>query len=195
MPSPAFTKLRARLAELFQLDAAAELDFGIYRILNCRRGEIAKFLDSLEQQVEAILGQAGADAGAPIRAELEKTIAELRALGVEDHNIETNKNVKALREKLAALGAAGQDTAALRDDIFSLLTTFFSRCYKDGDFLSLHRCGADLPPRHPARRWLARPPPPRHLQAHRSRHREGQQQARRRQRTPLQLPGRDRQIL
>lgn len=29
MPSPTFNKLRARLAELFQLDAAAELDFGI----------------------------------------------------------------------------------------------------------------------------------------------------------------------
>ncbi len=143
MPSPAFTKLRAKLADLFQLDAAAELDFGIYRILNARRGEIARFLDSLEDQVEAILGQAGADAGAPLRAELAKTIGDLEALGVEQGNIGTNKNVKALRDKLAALGTAGQEAAALRDDIFSLLTTFFSRYYKDGDFLSLRRYKAD----------------------------------------------------
>ncbi len=141
--SPAFTKLRAKLADLFQLDAAAELDFGIYRILNARRAEIARFLDSLEVQVETILGQAGADAGAPLRAELAKTIADLQALAVDDHVIDSNKKVKELRDKLAALGTAGQEAGALRDDIFSLLTTFFSRYYKDGDFLSLRRYKAD----------------------------------------------------
>jgi hypothetical protein len=34
--SASFAKLRSKLSELFQLDAAAELDFGIYRILNAR---------------------------------------------------------------------------------------------------------------------------------------------------------------
>lgn len=56
MPSPAYTRLRAKLPDLFQLDAAAELDFGIYRILNARRAEIPRFLNSLEDEVEAILG-------------------------------------------------------------------------------------------------------------------------------------------
>ena len=143
MPSPAFTKLRSRLAELFQLDAAAELDFGIYRILNARRGEIARFLDSLEAQVEGILGQAGVDAGAPVRAELEKVEAGLRAGGIDEAMIATAPKVRELREKLAGLGGAGQETGALRDEIFSLLTTFFSRYYKDGDFLSLRRYKAD----------------------------------------------------
>jgi hypothetical protein len=50
--SAAFNKLRSKLSELFQLDAAAELDFGIYRILNARRVEISEFLDSLEGQVD-----------------------------------------------------------------------------------------------------------------------------------------------
>jgi adenine-specific DNA-methyltransferase len=143
MPSPAFTKLRSRLAELFQLDAAAELDFGIYRILNARRGEIARFLDSLEAQVEGILGQAGVDAGAPVRAELEKVEAGLRAGGIDEAMIAAAPKVRELREKLAGLGGAGQETGALRDEIFSLLTTFFSRYYKDGDFLSLRRYKAD----------------------------------------------------
>ena len=93
--------------------------------------------------MEAILGQAGADAGAPLRAELAKTIADLQALAVDDHVIDSNKKVKELREKLAVLGTAGQEAGALRDDIFSLLTTFFSRYYKDGDFLSLRRYKAD----------------------------------------------------
>ena len=50
--SASFDKLRSKLAELFQLDAAAELDFGIFRILNARRVEIAEFLDSLEAEEE-----------------------------------------------------------------------------------------------------------------------------------------------
>lgn len=33
-----FEKLKAKLAELFQLDQA-DLDFGIYRIMNARRDE------------------------------------------------------------------------------------------------------------------------------------------------------------
>ena len=37
-------KLKAKLAELFQLDQA-DLDFGIYRIMNAKRDEITRFLD------------------------------------------------------------------------------------------------------------------------------------------------------
>ena len=37
-------KLKAKLAELFQLDQA-DLDFGIYRIMNAKREEITRFLD------------------------------------------------------------------------------------------------------------------------------------------------------
>jgi len=40
-----YDKLKKLLAELFQLDQA-ELDFGIYRIMNQKRGEIMQFLDS-----------------------------------------------------------------------------------------------------------------------------------------------------
>ena len=44
MPSP-FEKLSVLLKELFQLDQA-NLDSGIYRIMNQRRGEISRFLDT-----------------------------------------------------------------------------------------------------------------------------------------------------
>ena len=56
--SASFPKLRSKLSELFQLDAAAELDFGIYCILNARCVEIEQFMDSLEGQVDGILGEA-----------------------------------------------------------------------------------------------------------------------------------------
>ena len=38
-------KLKTLLAELFQLDQA-ELDFGIYRIMNAKREEITRFLNN-----------------------------------------------------------------------------------------------------------------------------------------------------
>jgi len=48
-------KLKSLLAELFQLDHA-ELDFGIYRIMNARRDEIERFLkDELLPQVREVL--------------------------------------------------------------------------------------------------------------------------------------------
>lgn len=39
-----FDKLKAKLAELFQVDQA-DLDFGIYRIMNARRDKINRFLE------------------------------------------------------------------------------------------------------------------------------------------------------
>lgn len=138
--SKAYQDLRKKLSELFQLDAAAELDFGIYRILNARRVEIFEFLDSLEGQVDGILADALGSSSGETKTELEKTIASLRELGVEEENIEANKKVIALREKLAA---AGSDPTALTHLIFSHLTTFFSRYYQDGDFISLRRYKKD----------------------------------------------------
>lgn len=74
---------------------------------------------------------------------MAKTIADLQALAVDDHVIDSNKKEKEIRERLAALGTAGQEAVAPRDDIFYLLTTFFSHYYKDGGFLSLLRYQAD----------------------------------------------------
>jgi adenine-specific DNA-methyltransferase len=136
----AFSDLRKKLAELFQLDAAAELDFGIYRILNARRVEIEGFLDSLEPQVEAILAEALQTGTGELIAELEKVEAGLRAGGFDDAMISTAPKVKELRDKIAS---AGGDPTAITHETFSLLTTFFGRYYKDGDFLSLRRYKKD----------------------------------------------------
>ena len=136
----AFSDLRKKLAELFQLDAAAELDFGIYRILNARRVEIEGFLDSLEPQVEAILAEALQTGTGELIAELEKMEAGLRAGGIDEAMISTAPKVKELRDKIAS---AGGDPTAITHEIFSLLTTFFGRYYKDGDFLSLRRYKKD----------------------------------------------------
>ena len=138
--SDSFQKLRAKLSELFQLEAAAELDFGIYRILNARRVEVEGFLDSLQPQVDAILTETLQTGSAELKVELEKVESGLRAGGFDEAMIATAPKVRELREKITA---AGGDSTALSHDIFSHLTTFFSRYYKDGDFLSLRRYKRD----------------------------------------------------
>lgn len=56
MPT-AYEKLSTLLKELFQLDQA-DLDFGIYRIMNQKRDEITRFLDTeLLPQVKAAIAQ------------------------------------------------------------------------------------------------------------------------------------------
>ena len=76
-------KLKAKLAELFQLDQA-DLDFGIYRIMNARREEITRFLekDLLPQVKEAFTQYKSADK-AQVQAELDKVIEGLKAGGVD----------------------------------------------------------------------------------------------------------------
>jgi adenine-specific DNA-methyltransferase len=65
-------KLRQLRAELFQLDQA-ELDFGIYRIMNARREEITRFLnDDLLPQVRAVLSAYERESRSALQAELEK---------------------------------------------------------------------------------------------------------------------------
>jgi len=55
MPTPRET-FQSLLREMFQIEAAAELDFGIYRILGQRRGEVEKFIDEeLVASIEAEL--------------------------------------------------------------------------------------------------------------------------------------------
>jgi adenine-specific DNA-methyltransferase len=135
--SAQYQQLRAKLAELFQLDAAAELDFGIYRILNARRIEVERFLDGLQSEVEAIIKELLADKSSTAQGEAEKLKAQLESAGVDPAT--SPKYIK-LQEEAAR---AGGSTFELENEIFSHLATFFSRYYKDGDFLSLRRYKRD----------------------------------------------------
>jgi len=125
-------KLRRLLAELFQLDQA-DLDFGIYRIMNAKRGEITRFLESdlLPQVKEAFQAYRGQDRTA-LEAQLQEAIQKARELELEP---DASPKVKELKEKLAA----AVDITALENEVFSDLYNFFRRYYNEGDFLSLRR--------------------------------------------------------
>jgi adenine-specific DNA-methyltransferase len=125
-------RLKQLLAELFQLDQA-ELDFGIYRIMNARREEILRFLDRdlLPQVREAFQAYEAKNRGA-VEAELAEAVEKARELGADP---ETLPRVKDLRAKLAQ----AVDVTALENEVYSHLYNFFRRYYQEGDFISLRR--------------------------------------------------------
>ncbi len=105
-------KFQDLLRQLFQFEAA-DLDFGIYRIMNARREEIMRFFD------EELLPQ--------VREELSK------ALGFEDPA--QAPKVKELQERYNA----AFDIKAAENEVFSHLYNFFRRYYSEGDFISQRR--------------------------------------------------------
>jgi adenine-specific DNA-methyltransferase len=127
-----FDKLKAKLAELFQLDQA-DLDFGIYRIMNAKREEITRFLEhDLLPQVREAFAQYKSCDKAELQKELEEAIQQAKALGADP---ETLPKVKELRARLEE----SVDITALENEVYDHLYNFFSRYYDEGDFISLRR--------------------------------------------------------
>jgi adenine-specific DNA-methyltransferase len=131
-----YARLQATLRELFQLDQA-DLDFGIYRILNQRRTQVEAFLDTLPDRVREALTSSTSSAQEDIRRELAQLENTLRGAGVDP---DTNAKVLELRAQLGG----GASMEALENEVFSLLANFFKRYYQQGDFISLRRYKKDV---------------------------------------------------
>ena len=132
MDKTQYNSFVSKLQEIFMMDHA-ELDFGIYRIMNFKRKEINDFLtNKLLPQVETELKKSLQVDSADIKIELDKAIAECIDNGF---NPDESKKVQELRAKLAS--SANLDD--MQSVVFSRLTQFFSRYYKDGDFISQRR--------------------------------------------------------
>ena len=140
-------KFQNLLRELFQFDNA-ELDFGIYRIMNHKRGAIEQFIETklpatvadhldsgplaeqtramqlLEKAAEAVRENLGSDA-----------IDECGDLREEFRKLPIG------HDYLAAQVTAGssQSRDAVEASIYNHLWTFFSRYYEEGDFISKRR--------------------------------------------------------
>jgi len=126
-------RLKKLLSELFQLDQA-DLDFGIYRIMNQKRDEVVRFLDKdlLPQVQEAFKQYKSADK-AVLQTELDKLVASVQGAGM---NPDDSPKVKELRQRIAD---SVVDVTALENEVFSHLFSFFRRYYSEGDFISLRR--------------------------------------------------------
>ena len=135
--NPKFQELVAKLREIFQIDRP-ELDFGIYRILNARAGEISDYLQNrLAEKVQQALSAGTAASAQQLQAELQEAEKNAQALGVSS---ETVPKVQELRAKLkeTAAGSIEHENA-----VFSHLLAFFSRYYEQGDFISQRRYKGD----------------------------------------------------
>ena len=121
-----------KLKEIFMMDHA-ELDFGIYRIMNQKRQDIQNFLErELLPQVKTMLESACAGDTAAIRARMKEIEEQAASFGASP---ESNPEYQQLKSKLETT----TDTAALQNEVFSHLVTFFSRYYDNGDFISKRR--------------------------------------------------------
>lgn len=128
-----FKKFQKLLEELFQLDQA-DLDFGIYRIMNQKRDEVVQFLekDLLPQVKEAFSHYKSADK-AQLQEKLDNLTQQIESAGM---NPEDSPKVKGLQGQIAD---SSVDVTALENEVFSHLFNFFRRYYHEGDFISLRR--------------------------------------------------------
>lgn len=144
-------RLKGLLRNLFQFDSA-DLDFGIYRIMNKKRDEIEQFIEKdLIDAVNAELGKFLDSKQANLKEEVEAIKKEIReTLGDkaldETENIKTDllntPIAKELDEKYRKARAAMKNSEMSSQheaEIFSHIYQFFSRYYDKGDFMSLRR--------------------------------------------------------
>ena len=139
-------KLQGLLQKLFRADAA-DLDFGIYRIINYRRDQLQAFID---KELPTIV-QSALDANTETesaREELEDLKQRVKdAFGEDvldadgiliDETIKDRPLVKQYLEAQEQLGSP-QTRDQREDTVYNQLYTFFSRYYEDGDFIPRRR--------------------------------------------------------
>jgi len=140
-------ELQGLLRKLFQFDLA-DLDFGIYRIMNYKRDEIEKFIeDDLIKAVDVEFERYSAKSKEEIEKELEEIKKRISSTLGEDALLPSGdikemyrgspiaKEFNKKREDLKNIEMADQHKA----EIFSHIYQFFSRYYDEGDFISQRR--------------------------------------------------------
>ncbi|MCG3696038.1 hypothetical protein L5F39_00315 [Aliarcobacter butzleri] len=126
-------KLIKLLEDMFQLNQT-DLDFGIYRIMNQKADEIKQFLQ--KDLIASIKNAFTSNSNDGLQKELNDLISTITNAGM---NPEDSPKVKEIREKLSS----SSNNESTENEIYSYLTNFFSRYYKDGDFVSLRRYKKD----------------------------------------------------
>lgn len=133
------------LREMFMIDDAAELDFGIYRVMAHKKAEIEAFFglndeseeNALCRKIEALLAeqQDGSVDVAEIKRRLNDHIRVYREDGETMEQINKKKGIIELRQQLEETG----DPTVMLPHILTALNDFFSRYYDKGDFISQRR--------------------------------------------------------
>jgi len=147
MNSSARMKFQNLLRDLFQFDSA-DLDFGIYRIMNHKRTVIEQFItEGLPKAISEELQHGTlAEQSQALEALAAARQRVLDALGddaldpngnLTEKYYETNTGKDYLEAQERAKGS--HSTEALEADVYNHLYAFFSRYWQDGDFISKRR--------------------------------------------------------
>ena len=146
MPTPR-EKFQGLLKKLFQFDCA-ELDFGIYRIMNHKRAVIERFIEkdlldgvAMELTSGALAEESGlAQQLTEVAAQIKENFGD-EALDAEGnlaaqyYQTPRGKQYLELQERTGK----AKSRPELEAEIFNHLYSFFSRYYDEGDFMSLRR--------------------------------------------------------
>jgi len=136
-------KLQTCLRQLFQFDSA-DLDFGIYRIMNQKHVEIMRFIEEdLLDAVEQGLAHFHAAEREDLKAQLSEKREQLGPEAFDDtgavrkefQRIKIAQDYMKLRRQVRRLDVAEETEARIFNDLWR----FFSRYYDNGDFLTERR--------------------------------------------------------
>jgi adenine-specific DNA-methyltransferase len=145
--SDARVKFQGLLRELFQFDCA-DLDFGIYRIMNQKRAVIERFIENdLMDAVGKELRKGALKEQGDLAEQLDALAARIRediaddAIDADGQLSEAHAKTKLGRQyqELRAKAAGAMASAELEAQVFNHLWAFFCRYYDNGDFLSMRR--------------------------------------------------------
>jgi len=139
-------KFQNLLRVLFRFDCS-DLNFGIYRIMNCKREAVESFITTeLPAIINSELQRAELKSWSESAEDLEKKAGKVREVlgrdALDEHgnlspvyrDTPLGKEYLALKERPAVAGRQ-----AVEEEIFNRLHTFFARYYQDGDFVSKRR--------------------------------------------------------
>jgi adenine-specific DNA-methyltransferase len=151
MPTDYRAKLQALLRELFQFDSA-DLDFGIYRIMNQKRAEVETFiqkdlLDTVGKAFEEFAQGVSRNAQAELQV-LEKKVRDALGDAAFDdaggilapyQQLPLSLQYTAKCEEAKVVAVSAEQEAQVFNDLY----TFFARYYSEGDFITLRHYGRD----------------------------------------------------
>lgn len=132
-----YNQLKDVLNDIFELNKA-DLDFGIYRIMNQKRKQVNEFI---EKQLPEDIKNALSETQSSDKTEIENELKTLKK-NLDDAGIvaEDTPKFKSLNERLKTI----ENSDTLEQEVFSHLANFFRRYYKDGDFISMRRYKKDV---------------------------------------------------
>ena len=151
-PLPEQIKFQDLLRELFQFNCA-DLDFGIYRIMNHKRKVVNRYIGrELPDAIKEAVSQGALETEAERARVFEETRTQMVEVFGEDAIAPDGGLVKYQETPLGKKytlwrerARHSESAADVRRDIYNHLYSFFSRYYQDGDFVPKRRYSWEHP--------------------------------------------------